>query len=533
MARVFLALQRGAFAVEKLVVVKQLRQEYAADEVFLAMFRDEARIALRLNNPNVVHTYEVVGEPPDVLLVMEYLEGQTLSQVLRKAGRVAFPLNVHIWVLTQVLAGLQYAHELRDLDGSALGVVHRDVSPANVLITSVGEVKLLDFGIAKAAGAASFTQQGIMKGKLGYASPEQCLAMPSDARTDLFAVGVMLWEAIAGRRRAIAETSVAAVQARVTNREPAIEDVVPDVSPLLAAICRKALAFEPEDRFASAQEFREELEKYLQATGSQHHAQKLSETMKRLFASEFAGVRAKVEACVQESRRSLHPIESSVSMLVRSSAITNRHSSTPAEAPRLSKAARFGVVGGLAVIGLLAIIALRSAPAPRTPTDAAIAAAVGPDSKPETVGAPARLIAVTEAPVRIAITVSPPSAQITLDGRGLSNPFAGELQRDAGEHELVVSARGHHSERRVISLTRDLDLALVLAPESNAGRNFRPTARMGTAARPAPVDAPQAAVTSAPAPRPAASPAQATPGQNLKKQARGGQRTIDERDPYQ
>ena len=243
MARVFLALRRDAFGSEKLVVIKQVRPEFAADTEFLAMFMDESRIALQLNHPNVVHTYEVVGEDPDYFLSMEFLEGRTMAQVLRKYGRRSFPVDLHIWILTQVLAGLQYAHELRGLDGTPLGIVHRDVNPSNVLITSTGEVKLLDFGIAKAAGAMTFTQQGVVKGKLGYAAPEQCLGRASDARTDLFAVGMMLWEAIAGQRRSPAESNAAVLQARVTNKEPAIDEVVPDVSPRLAEICQRALAY--------------------------------------------------------------------------------------------------------------------------------------------------------------------------------------------------------------------------------------------------------------------------------------------------
>ncbi|MDF3071055.1 MAG: protein kinase, partial [Polyangiaceae bacterium] len=140
MAQVYLALQRGAFASEKLVVIKQLRPELVSDQVFLTMFMDEARIALQLHHPNVVHTYEVGAEAGDYFLAMEFLEGLTLTQIVRKAGVGGLPLNLHLWILSQVLAGLSYAHELRALDGEPLGIVHRDVSPSNVMITSSGEV---------------------------------------------------------------------------------------------------------------------------------------------------------------------------------------------------------------------------------------------------------------------------------------------------------------------------------------------------------------------------------------------------------
>src|SRR5579859_466457 len=138
MARVFLAINRGPIGFNKLVVVKQVRPELAWDREFLAMFFDEARIAARLNHPNVVQTYEVIEDTGQYLLAMEHLEGQTLSDVLRRIGRANMPLDEHLFVLTQVLTGLQYAHELCDYDGSPLGVVHRDVSPSNVFITYNG-----------------------------------------------------------------------------------------------------------------------------------------------------------------------------------------------------------------------------------------------------------------------------------------------------------------------------------------------------------------------------------------------------------
>jgi serine/threonine protein kinase len=212
MSRVYLAVSRGPVGVSKLVVVKQLRPEMAFDAEFVTMFIDEARIAARLSHPNVVQTYEVVEEGGQYLLAMEYLEGRTLAEILHRAGRANMPLEEHLWILTQVLAGLHYAHELADYDGQALSVVHRDVSPSNVFVTYNGEVKLVDFGIAKAAGAISATQQGTVKGKLGYSAPEQFMSQPVDARADVFSAGVMLWEAAAFRRRKFADTRPAILE---------------------------------------------------------------------------------------------------------------------------------------------------------------------------------------------------------------------------------------------------------------------------------------------------------------------------------
>src|SRR5262249_22036989 len=159
-------------------------------------------------------------------------------------------------------------------------------SPSNVLVTSSGEIKLLDFGIAKAAGAISLTQQGIIKGKLGYAAPEQCLTLPSDARSDVYAVGVMLWEAIALQRRVAADSSLAALQARVNDAEPSIESVVPNVAPELAAACRKALALDPEQRFASAFEFQKSLEAFLAKDAPRAFADRVGSLVRSHFEPE-------------------------------------------------------------------------------------------------------------------------------------------------------------------------------------------------------------------------------------------------------
>src|SRR5262245_25056108 len=132
MARLYLAFARGPAGFDKLVVVKQIRPELAWDQEFIKMFFDEARIAARLSHRNVVHTYEVAEENGAYILAMEYLEGQTLGELLRRASRDKIPLDLHLWMITQVLAGLQYAHELRDYDGTPFGIVHRDVSPSNV-----------------------------------------------------------------------------------------------------------------------------------------------------------------------------------------------------------------------------------------------------------------------------------------------------------------------------------------------------------------------------------------------------------------
>jgi len=263
MARVYLAVSRGPAGVNKLAVIKLIRAELAWDNYFVTMFLDEARLAARLNHPNVVQTYDVLKDGENYVLVMEYLEGQPLSAIFGRVPRRSFPLEEHLWVLTQVLGGLQYAHSLSDYDGSSLGVVHRDVSPANVFVTYHGDVKLLDFGIAKARDAAATTKSGTLKGKIGYCAPEQIQGdgVP-DARADIFAVGVLLWEALAGRRLRMG-TPAETAQARIAGKEPKIREVRSDVDPALADICDRAMALDPAGRYATAAEFQRDIEAYL------------------------------------------------------------------------------------------------------------------------------------------------------------------------------------------------------------------------------------------------------------------------------
>lgn len=232
------------------------------------MFMHEARLAARLNHPNVVQTYEVGQLEGQPFIAMEFLEGQPLHRLQRAAPK-GMPLGIHLRIISEVLAGLSHAHDLRDFGGAPLSVVHRDVSPQNVLVSYEGQAKVVDFGIAKAATHPSYTELGLVKGKLSYMAPEQTTGESLDRRADLFAIGVMLWEAGAGARLWPGESARARLRLLSLGEIPPLD--LPDraVSSELQRICRRALEYSAARRYQTAAELEADLDALRAAPGLQ------------------------------------------------------------------------------------------------------------------------------------------------------------------------------------------------------------------------------------------------------------------------
>ncbi len=294
MADVYLAIADGPEGFRKLCVLKMLKESMEADEDFRAMFLDEARLAARLNHPNVVQTFEVDDTQGRLMLAMEYVEGQPITRVRRRLAPEKFPLTAYVRVLCDVLDGLDYAHNLTDYDGSTLGIVHRDVTPHNILVGYDGRVKLVDFGIAKSAAAIQMTQAGVLKGKVGYMSPEQASLADVDGRADVFSVGVILWEAIAGRRFAEGASARDVLTRRIDGTDPKIAQIVPEVDPELAAICDRAMSTKPANRFPGPAEFQSALEAWLTKHGEPPRKE-WAKALRDAFAPEREQLRALIE----------------------------------------------------------------------------------------------------------------------------------------------------------------------------------------------------------------------------------------------
>jgi len=295
MADVFLATAVGPGDFSKLLVVKVLQETLARDENFLVMFRDEARLAARLNHPNIVQTYEVGQSEGRHYIAMEYLEGQPLNAVSEamSAGDKR-SVSSALRIIMDALSGLHYAHEVLDFDGRPLGVVHRDITPQNVFVTYEGQVKIVDFGIAKALDSSSETKVGTVKGKVSYMAPEQARGETVTRTADIFSMAVLLWELLSDQRLWEGLTDIAVVGRLMQGDIPDIARLRPDLSPELAGIIMRALSPDQNARPQTALQFQELLEQQFEKLDEKVNSRKLGEFMRGAFSEQRAQARGVV-----------------------------------------------------------------------------------------------------------------------------------------------------------------------------------------------------------------------------------------------
>jgi serine/threonine-protein kinase len=265
MAEVFRGEAASVQGFRKQVAIKRVLPHLAQNQNFIAMFLDEARLGARLNHANVVTVFDIGAADNTYFIVMEFVDGanlKTLMEQLRKQGR-RFPLKEAIFICIEACRGLSYAHEITDDDGRALGIVHRDVSPPNILISKRGEVKLTDFGLAKATTQLEKTDPGVVKGKFSYLAPEAAFGQPVDARADIFALGIVLWEILAGRRLFLGETDYQTVKLVQQANIPNLRRLNPDIDEEFEQLVMTSLAKDPNQRFQSARDFGDALAGYI------------------------------------------------------------------------------------------------------------------------------------------------------------------------------------------------------------------------------------------------------------------------------
>lgn len=289
MGSVYLARQEGPAGFTKTLVVKRILPHLASDSELIEMFLNEARIAAVLQHQNIVQIFELGQDRDSYFIAMEYVHGRSLAELDRKAQAQGerVPLEVTARVVSQALLGLHHAHQHVDDLGNANPIVHRDVSPDNILVGFDGSVKLLDFGVAKATAFASKTRPGMLRGKLAYMPPEQVLEKPLDGRADVYAAGVVLYRMASGKRPYDVTSDAALIAIKMSAQPPPLlSQAVPGIDPRFEAIVAKAMAAEPENRFASAEEMAWALEELVNQGSKPAGAFQISSYMKVLFGDE-------------------------------------------------------------------------------------------------------------------------------------------------------------------------------------------------------------------------------------------------------
>jgi len=267
MAEVYRAKQLGHGGFEKIVAVKRILPQYAESDDFKEMFLQEASLSAHLQHPNIVQTYSNGEVSGYLFLTMEYVDGKNLRQILAKVDRQKkrIPIEYSLYVIAEAAKGLHYAHDFVDeRSGQGMNIVHRDMSPQNVMLGYDGTVKIVDFGIAKMAAQAESTRAGVLKGKFGYMSPEQARGMNLDRRTDVFALGIILFELLTQRRLFASDDDMRTLRLVKECRIPRPSKYNPSIGPKLDHIVLKALAKEKSERYASAYEFYEDLQRLVQ-----------------------------------------------------------------------------------------------------------------------------------------------------------------------------------------------------------------------------------------------------------------------------
>ena len=496
MAEVFLGMQEGIGGFEKLVVIKRIFQHYCEDERFVQMFMDEARLAASIRHPNVVEILDIDRDATGFFIVMEYLSGETLGYVIPtlQSHDVLPPPHLVCRVGAAIAAGLHQAHTAHDATGAPQPVVHRDVTPSNVIVCYNGVVKLLDFGVAKAImGGEGETRVRGVKGKLSYLAPEQISNAPVDARTDIFQLGIVIHEMLTGRGLFHAGNAHQRVLAVMEREIPRPSLIHPDVPPILDEIVLAALERDPAKRVQSADELRGRLEQAISSMSQPASDRDLGAWMRETFSDAYTrrlALERSTASHMRQSRQVMsstnapwtpgqsqsgegsqpsypggsvgtspsHPMllgshepgtmtMASEALLLRGKAPQRRRRTWV-----LASLLLLVIAGGTGVVismadggadGAKADVEAASAPAPNPPVQV--------DVGSDTVGEPAVAAREPAAPPRpatytVELQVEPRSASIELDGAVVGHgSFTQELSADGNNHVLVISAEGYRS----------------------------------------------------------------------------------------
>lgn len=498
MGRVWAARQVGS-PLQRLVAVKTAISGQSQTPEFQRLFMDEARIASLIHHPHVCGVYELGEEKGTLYLVMEWCDGGSLRQVMDELKDGQMPLPVAARVVANVAAGLHAAHELEDSDGTKLRVVHRDVSPQNILISKNGHVKVADFGVAKAQGQLHRpTETGEMKGKLAYMAPEQVTAKDIDHRADIFALGCVLYEVTVGRRPFHGEGALSTLYQLLEQAVTSPTEIVPGYPEPLAEIVLKALAKDPAGRYQTAEDLRVALESWITTCGANVSEREIAAVVKTTLGGEIEDKQRKINEATaklkdrppedntdggHQGRNSRPTNPASPGTRQREGAITEDRGVATGNV-REKSSWWLPVGAALAVLGVVVVLAKGSLSAEQTEAPPLASAAnvpptiVIPSPSLSTVArspAPAPTPSVESQPVKITVRTIPANARIRIDdGESLAAPYTVELAPSQQLREITASAPNYTSTTRQVSFDQTREIVLEL---DRATSHRQPTPR--------------------------------------------------------
>jgi len=465
MAEIFLAREATAAGAYRHLVVKRLLPHVVEDDQIAEMFLDEARLAIQLSHPNICHIYDLGEIDGSFFIAMEWVDGSPLGRLIRRArAHGGVPPEVAVRVISQTGGALHYAHRARGTDGLPLRIVHRDVSPQNIMIRYDGTVKLLDFGVAKAASHRIRTDAGVIKGKLSYMAPEQVRGRELDGRADVFSLGICLYEALTGRGLYHHKVQIDALKAIANDPVPSIRDVDPSLPAELDALVQRALAREPQDRCGTAGEMQAALDGWLASQGRVVGEERISDLMGLVFAEEIErGPAVESSPFGQSLHREPVPAVAEPSPPPEGTTTRRERRGRAVLLPFLVAAVTL-VLGSIAGVALVLWLAASGTPEPEETGAGGVAVADPPPGEPgppEGSGAsPGEGVEGTgqtpapDPPGRLTVQSTPSGAAVFVDGAeepaGTTPLELTELE--AGTHRVEVRRAGHRTWRSEVEV---------------------------------------------------------------------------------
>ncbi len=499
MATLFLARLSGPKKFEKLVALKRIHDLYSDEDLFTSMFLDEARLTAKIHHPNVATVFDMGEEDGYYYIAMEYVHGLDLNKVLRAAIRQKRPLE---WqqvarLVADAASGLHAAHELRGNDGQLMGVVHRDVSPQNILISFDGHVKVVDFGIAYAAERLTNTATGTLKGKAAYMSPEQVSGQTLDRRSDVFSLGILLYESVL-LRRLFREDNDATTILRITKGDiPNPRTIRPDLPESLVKIMMRALAQDPEDRYQTAGELEEALNRELMRHDAYVAASHIGEMMTGLFYDKKQMMQEQMQRALEvPSEEPMKAIGVGSSSSAEESVFSMSAISGWNRPGGLSRGGWVGIVIGLVLVGVVLYFVLRPGGSPEPASAGKIAKGamttppprprnrVAPDAtagRPRPVVPRARPSAMRPRRISIRLTLLPTNSAPVVTFQGKQYPgrkFLRQVTATPDKVPLVINAPGFQERRLELALNDDVNQTVRLKrarrrPATTVRRRYR------------------------------------------------------------